>query len=207
VCGGSGPEPTQEMMPVMHRVLTRRFLGLVALAGFAWCGCNSAKTETREEMLGRALNNKDLPDSGAIMLIGQATFRGFKEAATLPPVEGKVVTTVIVKGEDTSGVAQFIKEDDPRAIKKKLKELQFISLLRELDRFLENARKRNLGDLTLTLQVPIKEKPGPDDWTDAYRFRLPAKSFDLYLKTAPLETTDRISRAERIWKVAFDQFN
>ena len=60
----------------MQTVLTRRLVGLVALAGLTVCGCSSPKVETREEMLRRALNDKDLPDSAAIMLIGQATFRG-----------------------------------------------------------------------------------------------------------------------------------
>ena len=117
-------------------------------------------------MLRRALNDKDLPDSAAIMLIGQATFRGFKEAATLPPLKDKIMTTVIVKGSDTSGIARFIKEDDPGAMPKKLKELRFIALMRELDQFLENARKRKLGDLSLTLQVPTTDNPGPDDYAE-----------------------------------------
>jgi hypothetical protein len=192
----------------MHRVSTRRLTGLIALtlAGLAPCGCSSPKTETREEMLQRALTDQKLPDSAAIMLIGQASFPGFKEAATLPPVKDQIMTTVIVKGSDTSGIAGFIKEDDPRAIKKKLKELQFISLLKELDKFLENGRKRNLGDLSVVLQVPTQAKPGPTDWADAYKLSLPAKSFDRYLKTAPLETIDRIAQAERIWKVQLDQF-
>jgi hypothetical protein len=181
-------------------------MSLIALAGLALSGCGSSKTETKEEMLQRALNDKELPDSAAIMLIGQATFPKFKEAATLPPLDGKILTTVIVGGDDTSGIAQFIKEDDPRAIRRKLKELQFISLLKDLDRFLENARKRNLGDLTLTLQVPTREAPGPTDWADAYQLRLPAKNFDRYLKTAPLNTDERIPQAERSWKVVQDQF-
>ena len=178
----------------------------MALAGLTLCGCSSPKIETREEKLQRALNDKDLPDSAAIMLIGQATFREFKEAATLPPVKDKIMTTVIVKGSDTSGIARFIKDDDPRAVRKKLKELQFITLMKELDQFLENARKRNLGDLSLTLQVPTTDKPGPDDYADAYQFSLAAKNFDRYLKTAPLETPDRIAQAERIWKVTADEF-
>jgi hypothetical protein len=191
----------------MQLASTRRLIGLIALAGLTVCGCASPKTETKEEMLQRGLKDKEMPDSAAIMLIGQATFHKFKEAATLPPLNGKILTTLIVGGDDTSGIAGFIKETDPRAIQKKLKEIQFISLLKDLDRFLENARKRNLGDLSLTLQVPTKQDPGPGDWADAYQLSLTSKNFDRYLKTAPLETLDRIAQAERIWKVKLDQFN
>jgi hypothetical protein len=193
-----------EIANEMHHGLTRCRVALIGLVAFAGCA-GATKKESREEILQRALNDHELPDSAAIMLIGQASFRHFVEAATPPPVKGKIHTTVLVRGDDTSGLASLIRESDPREVRRKLKEIQFVELFGDLDRFLENARKRNLGDLGLTLSTPASGGEA-SEWVDAYRLNLPAKNFDRYLNTKALKTDERLPQAERLWKVEFDRF-
>jgi hypothetical protein len=148
-----------------------------------------------------------MPDEQAVMLIAKATLRGFQEAATLPAVEGKIPTLVKVHGEEDSGmVALLAGNNDQGSIQNKLKSIQFIMIFKPLDKFVENARKRKLGDLTFTLQTPESEGGKVTGWIDTYQFTLPAKKFDAYLKTAGLETDQRIAAGERIWKVEADRF-
>jgi hypothetical protein len=195
-------------MLAMQRVLTHRWTGLIALAGLTVYRCSSPKTEMKEEMLQRALNNQELPDPAALVLIAQASFRDFKEGSTMPPLKGKIPTVVIVQVKELVPLDELISgplsDSDPRSIRRKLKAAQFVRLFTELDQFLEHAPRRNLGDLMLTLQLPSSPESGPWKWGDAYQLRLPAKNFDRYLKTASLQPDQRLTLAERLWKLDLD---
>jgi hypothetical protein len=182
-------------------------LGVLALTALLVPACGK-KEETKQEMLQRALSDAALPDEQAVVLIARSSFRDLDGAATLPAAGGKVPTIVSVRGSKEAGMLAALsgRGNDQGDFQDKNKAVEFIVLFTQLDRFLQNGRKRHLGDLTLTLQTPTSDGGEVTEWIEAYRLKLPEKKFDAYLKTAALDSKERLALAERIWKVEFDRF-
>lgn len=181
-------------------------LSLLCLTLHAGCGTKEVKPD-RKALLEKGLNDTSIPDEQALILIAQGTFRELESASTLPPVKGKVMTIVNVHGQDVSSLSGSIVEKAGSEVGTMMRKIQFVGVLRDLDRFIKEGRKRNLGDLTFTLKTPTVSEGKVEQWIDTYRFKLPEKAFDRYLQTDSLESEQRLLAAQRLWKVELDEFS
>jgi hypothetical protein len=106
-----------------------------------------------------------------------------------------------------SGMPASVIDTARGGIHNAMKEIQLMTLVPKMAKFIERGQSRRLGDLVLTLKTPEVDGGKVVDWVETYRFRLPAAKFQAFLTASKVDPKDTTAVMEKIWSVEFDGFD
>jgi hypothetical protein len=106
-------------------------------------GCHH---ETRDEKVHRAMTDAALPDDQAVALLAEGIF-DLESASTETGNDGGAITVLAVRGEDMSGMPASVIDTARGGIHNAMKEIQLMTLVPKMAKFIERGQSRRLGDL------------------------------------------------------------
>ncbi len=178
------------------------FLGIAISALASGCGSDP----THHDNLQQILSDTSLSEPEKLEQLARQIFNLAEFSLTPADPLGHEVT-LSIRSNDDQVVRKIMENKDAAELNKALKEFHLKALNLQMADYLVRAQDMHLQDLTVILQVADDGSgTSPVSGDALYQLQLPQKHFAEFLTIAKLRPQESLPKAEKLWKVAVDQF-